>query len=87
MRQATRHPLPGAASADIDKPRKVVCALPLWSDDGDQAGESQVCGGAVVTMVQPVNLRDRDDAPGRRCYTGRGAGESLSRLRCVSERM
>ncbi len=85
---AKRLPLPDTASADIDKAAQGIVLLPLWSDVmGTRTVIAGLSGGAVVAMVQPVDLWDRDDAPGRRRHDGRGVGESLSRLRCVRERM
>ena len=39
-----------------------------------------LCGGAVVAMVQPVDLGTATMRPAAGGMTGRGVGESLSRL-------
>jgi hypothetical protein len=53
---AKRRPWPDAASPDIDKPRRVACALPLWGDVTKTRLVSRGLWRRDRSMVQPVNL-------------------------------
>jgi hypothetical protein len=57
-------------------PRNAQC--PYAGEAPGQLGRlSGLCGRAVVAMVQPIDLWDRDDAPGRRRHDGPRGGRVL----------
>ena len=63
--QAPRHPLPGAASADIDKPRKVGCAFPALASRGLSRGQGFALSAYCRTQAAgtcPRNLPRRRHA-------------------------
>jgi hypothetical protein len=55
--QTERPTLPEARAADRGSPRNLSVSL-RWRGrcDGDEEGESGLCGHSVVTVVQPVDL-------------------------------
>ena len=65
-------PRVGAASSDFycryrecrHRCTQVACAVAaVTGRDGDQLRSRELCGDAVVAIVKPVDLRDRDDVP------------------------